>query len=1005
MVMFRNIILFVSFFIGTSTFAQNWKLPYDKAKLVLNKETSRTSRDTSLYYAQKAFLEVEKLPEFSNEQLRMSHDIGQLLYRLGDIKTASKAQLLALKSAKAIYGRKSEEYLLQLRLLTQYKVDYSEQNVATVLTKNYLEISKEISGRQSIDYVLANIFLGQLHRVYGNFKTSEGYYQTAVDIAEKMDPYSIENALASVGISKLLITQGKYTEAEVMLRKAIHIYQKKESTQSIDCADAYIQFAYLNSILRNFEGTDKNLEQAYSILKHKMGYGCPLMTQFNMIYGHTYLIAGYPDLAQPYIDEAFLGSSNSAYLNSACHHLYGRYYSVIGDFDKADSSFSEALTLLKAQVSSKHFMVATIHNSHGNMFYKKGEYDRAIEHLRKGLSIRKEILEISHPDYLESITNLSLVYWAAGDLSKANKYFKKSTARYIYQYKTQFVFLSEKEKTLFYAAIREYFEKYNAFAMEYQSKDPKVVGNIYNNQLVSKGLLFNSTKDLRLSIFTKKSIFDKYNKYITTRELLARTYNVSDNSILNSHNLSIDSLENAANYLEKELSFRIEETKSSEERQKEFSELFTSWKDIKFVLKKDEAAIEIVRYRSFSPLNGGAFGDNIKYLALIVTKKTKKNPELIVFDNGELLESGGMKYYRNSIKYKTQDKLTYERYWQPISNSKSLQNIEQIYLAPDGVYNQISLNTLRNPENNKYLIDEFKVQLVSNTKDIIDQKSDRKQKINYSNTLLIGFPDYNEKKVEGLQLDDEGNGSNTRALPQQRGHLRTFLRGGSGIAQLPGTKVEVDSIYTVIIANNKEVRKEIDKSADEEVLKEMIGQTYSPSIVHIATHGYFQNFQEEEDSTLNVLRKQQLNPLTLSGILLSGATFSQTDLITEKAIEAWEHNERLEDGNLTAYEAMNLNLFNTDLIILSACETGLGVVQNGEGVYGLQRSFQTAGAKTVIMSLWKVDDNATKEFMVEFYKQYFLTHSKKDAFYNAQIKLRESYPEPYYWGAFVMIGE
>jgi CHAT domain-containing protein len=181
--------------------------------------------------------------------------------------------------------------------------------------------------------------------------------------------------------------------------------------------------------------------------------------------------------------------------------------------------------------------------------------------------------------------------------------------------------------------------------------------------------------------------------------------------------------------------------------------------------------------------------------------------------------------------------------------------------------------------------------------------------------------------------------------------------------------------------------------ASEDRVKEM----ESPKIFHVATHGFTTPAldKSETDALTESEAMMTENPLMKTGLLLKGAG---------DILDKTNFNYNIESGILTAYEAMSLNLDKTDLVVLSACETGLGEIANGEGVYGLQRAFLVAGAKVLIMSMFKVDDDATQKLILNFYKKWLTTNNMRQSFIDAKKELRVEYPEPYYWAPFMMIG-
>ena len=534
--------------------------------------------------------------------------------------------------------------------------------------------------------------------------------------------------------------------------------------------------------------------------------------------------------------------------------------------------------------------------------------------------------------------------------------------------------LSEKEKGLFYKSFSYRFEIFTSFSAKRYPENPAISAEVYNNTLATKALLFSAGDKMRTRILGSKdeTLIALFEQWKAKKANIIKVYEMS---IADKQKKGIDvpALEAEANEIEKQLSQKSEifATVSDKKRY--------TWTDVQKKLKKKEVAIEMIRFRVYDK----KWTDSVKYMALII-KPESKYPEMIVLENGNELEGKYAKNYQNRIKAKSEDKLSYAQYWKKIETQ--LRGVKKIYLSVDGVYNSLSMNTIFDTTAKKYISEKYEIELVSNTKDLCTRKANTKKALKKG--TLIGFPDYNNDTPTPNK--DEQDRSLISQLKLKKEEKQRFF-DGEDISELPATKTEVENLENILQKQQIQVEKMLGKDATEANLKKL----QFPEVLHIATHGFFlsdvENIQEEEKTFGMDSKKIFENPLLRSGLLFANAKTALQDG---------------GDGVLTAYEAMNLDLDDTELVVMSACETGLGEVSNGEGVYGLQRAFQTAGAKTVLMSLWTVSDDATQELMTLFYENWInKKQTKREAFKNAQNELKKKFPQPYYWGAFVMVGE
>ncbi|HEY8400733.1 MAG TPA: CHAT domain-containing tetratricopeptide repeat protein, partial [Cytophagaceae bacterium] len=789
--------------------------------------------------------------------------------------------------------------------------------------------------------------LGLLYHTTGRYATAEEFTLKALNLRKEIFKQE-ENSIYASSINNIGVLykdMGRYNEAEQLLSKTVAVNEQTLGKKSVPYAISLNNLAMLFQAMGRLNAAEPILKEAITVagetLKEKSTNYVRLMVNLALLYQE---MGKYPEADDIYqkaikIKERKLGTNHPDYA-----HLLNNLaslYMLMNKQGEVETLLKKAMGIYKKKFGENHPSYASTISNLGNFYRVSDRLDEAETYLKQTLQIRKETLGENHPEYVNALENMALLYWQKGQLQESSLYFDQVLTKVSEQINLYFAPMSEAEKTKFWDKVRPKFQRFNAFASEAYKEDPTVAGKMFNYQLATKALLLNATNKVKNQILSSgdQQLIKEYLSWLDDKENLARLYTLSK-AELQEEKINLDSLEKAANAKEKALSSKSQLFSSGYIPEK------ISYEEIRKKLGPQEAVVEIIQLHKFNKI----FTDTVWYATLVLTSD-RPEPELILLENGNQLEKRYFAYYKNAIRQKVKDEHSYQQYWKKVENSIS--NKKTIYVSPDGVYNQINLNTLTLPDG-RFLVDVKNVVLVTNSKEIIGLKSTTNQSTALTATL-VGFPDYGNKGT---------------------------------ITPLPGTKAEIEALKKMLASKSYKTTVYTGAEANEEKVKSI----NAPRILHIATHGFFIKEVEgaENEKVFGIeLAKSKENPLLRAGLMLAGA---------EKAIEGTSEN-----GILTAYELMNLLLDNTELVVLSACETGLGDVKNGEGVYGLQRAFQVAGAKSIIMSLWKVNDDATQQLMSSFYKNYLLHNDKQKAFKSAQLELKSKFKDPYFWGAFVLV--
>ncbi|HYG04300.1 MAG TPA: CHAT domain-containing tetratricopeptide repeat protein [Chryseosolibacter sp.] len=900
------------------------------------------------------------------------------LYQQGAYKEVLGLSQEVLMLAEKEFGTQDPLYAIVLATGAAAQAEMGEITEAESNYNYSLNILKKNPAPEFTVFI-GNIYSGlaRIESSKGRFDKAEKFLLKSAETFEKSVGKDLNYSNAINDLGNLYKEIGDYGKSERYLRDAADI----RKTNVGETHELYgISLNNLGSLyeqLGDYERAADHYEEAISIWQKKLGNTHPLIANgANNLAGLFVKYQGYEKAVQYYqialaICEKVYGQDHERYITTLSN--IANAYRKMKDVVKAEEAAVKCLKIRKETLGENHIDYALSLNNVGLIKMDQGKFTEAEPMMLKSLDIMSKVFGPNHKSTSVCENNLGVLYANSGNIDKAATYLKKSLTTSLNRIEYVFPAINDKEKTFFYNSIQNDFEYFNYFAATNYPNNQSFAADIYNYTIATKALLLNTSNKIKKRILTSgdAGLIEMFHEWKNKKNRLAQVWQMSTTDKVRA-NINEAALEAEASEIEKKLSARSQIFKTTTENKK------YTWKDIQRSLKPDEAAVEIVR---FAKINF-EFTDTIYYAAVIV-KPGAPQPELVFFENGNFLETRALRLYKNAIQNRILDARSYQYLWAPIV--AKLTGVKKVFVSPDGIYNQINLNSLYNEASKKYVIDEIQVQQVSNTKDVLALPA----RSTVRSAILLGFPDYATHPDNRIQqpIIDEPLEDISDSVK------RTF---GSKISPLPGTNAEVDLISQIFKSRNIETQIVTGVRANESFLKKI----ESPSVLHIATHGFFMADVQQAESGgrsgflgFDAVKVDQ-NPLLRSGILLAGA---------EKTFAG--EKPPSEDGVLSAYEAMTLNLDETELVVLSACETGLGEIRNGEGVYGFQRALIIAGAEAVVMSLWKVSDQVTQELMAAFYEFWTTDRSKREAFIMAQNKIRESHPEPYYWAPFIMIGD
>jgi CHAT domain-containing protein/Tfp pilus assembly protein PilF len=903
------------------------------------------------------------------------NNLGVLYLAKGDHAKAEPLYQRALTIYEKASGGESTqlaEALGNLASLSRTKGDYPK---AEALYARALTIYEKVLGGEHPDVALMLNNMGSLYRVKGDYAKAEQLFQRALAIFEKAFGGEHPNlAISLSNLSVLYQAKGDYAKAEALLHRALSIYEKALGSEHPNVATILNNIAALHEANGDYTKAKPLHQRALAVREKALG-------------------GEHPDVAE------------------SLNNLAGLSHRE-GDYAKAEQLYQRALAIREKALGGEHPDSAISLNNLAELHRIKGDYAKAEPLYQRALAMSVKALGGGHPYLAFTLSNLSLLYQAKEDYPRAIEVLMQGQDILERNINAILATGSEEQKQLYLDTLSGYTNGAVSLHAYSAPANAQAARLALTTILRRKGRALDAMTDQIAGLRRRANPQDRelIDKLITARSQLARIQ-ISGQGRLTpaERQTQISKLKTDVEQLEAQISRRNSEFRAVSQP--------VTLEAVRAAIPADAALVEIFSYRPFdSKMKGAGNRSGAERYVAYVALRDSGTPLSV-----DLGEAAGIDAEVTRLRAALKDpkRTDVKELARAVDAStmrpirKLLGTTRRIFLSPDGSLNLIPFGALVD-ENGKYLIENYSLNYLTSGRDLLRlqaQTANNNPPVVLSNPLfdLNNRPDANGKPLRGLFLD---------ATRPSEVKYQTIDFAAARYEPLKGTAAEASAIGALLPQAQVFTAGE----ATEANLKRVT----RPRILHVATHGFFLPDQPQLASAntrglgLEVSKDisaqnvpTQENPLLRSGLIFAG--------VNQRASGAGE------DGVMTALEVAGLDLWGTKLVVLSACETGLGDVKNGAGVYGLQRALVLAGSETQVLSLWQVSDTATRDLMVAYYKLLKAGGSRTEALRQVQLMMirganleevgaqrgmgldktvsaNTRWNHPFYWAAFIPSG-